>query len=175
MAATVQYKYDGKELDDNLAQFGEQINKTITLTTDFAGDRGKSAMKLKAPWTDQTGNARAGLDVHVDHSGVGAIGFTQHLLTFLHGVDYGIWLEIANNGKFQIIMPTVVQVAQETMNAFKDMFSKLGLPPELKIDIDLSGPGRQGSSQGPTVKTEKQARRTKRTAATNTTRTTRRS
>jgi hypothetical protein len=173
--AQCEIKYDGSELNEQLAQFGPSINKTLTLTTDFGADRGTAAMKTKAPWTDRTTNARNGLHAGTDHTGSGAIGFTTHTITFAHGVDYGIWLEVANNGQYQIIMPTVVQVGGEIMKALDDMFKKLGLPPELKIDLDLNGPGRQGSSQGVTVKTEKQARRTKRGATTATTNKTRRS
>jgi hypothetical protein len=173
--AQAEIKYDAAELNENLARFGPSINKTLTLTTDFGADRGVVAMKTQAPWTDRTTNARTGLHANADHSGSGAIGFTTHTITFAHGVDYGIWLEVANNGTYQIIMPTVVQVGKEVMNALDDMFQKLNLPPELKINLDLSGPGRQGTSQGTGVKAAKQARRTKRAATTSTTNKTRRS
>lgn len=59
--------------------------------------------KTNAPWTDRTGNARAGL-----HSTVNVIGQGEAFeLLVAHSVYYGIWLEVRFSGKFAIIMPTV--------------------------------------------------------------------
>lgn len=55
----------------------------------------------KAPWTDRTGNARRSIDTSDLSSG----SELRHAL--LIGVDYGIWLELANQGKYRIIGPTM--------------------------------------------------------------------
>lgn len=54
--------------------------------------------RANAPWTDRTGNARRLLTVRVegDEFAIGSI-------VIEHGVDYGLWLEIANAGKYAII------------------------------------------------------------------------
>lgn len=54
--------------------------------------------QANAPWTDRTGDARRLLDVHVegDEFAIGSI-------VIEHGVPYGLWLEIANAGKYSII------------------------------------------------------------------------
>jgi hypothetical protein len=126
------------------------------------------AMKHKAPWTDRTGAARSGLVSVAEHSGTaamtgGATGFSQHKITMAHGVDYGIWLEIAHLGKYQIIMPTLVATAQELMKAFSGMFGKMDLPPEMKIDIDLPGPVPKGTSQSVGTLAGREGRAAKRT------------
>lgn len=61
-------------------------------------------MKQNAPWQDRTGAARAGL--HVDVNQAPAV---LAELTFAHGedVEYAVWLEIANGGRFAIIAPAV--------------------------------------------------------------------
>jgi hypothetical protein len=61
-------------------------------------------MKQNAPWQDRTGAARAGL--HVDVNQAPAV---LAELTFAHGEDvpYGIWLEIANGGRWGIISKSV--------------------------------------------------------------------
>lgn len=175
----VDFKLDDVELRKNIAEFGPKVNKYITLTTDFAGGKGEDQMKLKAPWTDDTGAARAGLHTNVEHSGSGPVGFSKHSITFAHGVDYGIWLEIANSGRFQIIMPTVVAVGKAVMKTLGEMFADLDRPaPNLRATVDLPYVGKQGTSQGAKTRTEREARRSKRTAkggATNKTRRTRRS
>jgi hypothetical protein len=62
-----------------------------------------------APWADRTGSARAELDVEVDeHLG-------EVTLTLAHGVDYGHWLEVIQNGRFAIILPTLEHFAPQIM------------------------------------------------------------
>jgi len=56
--------------------------------------------KSHAPWTDRTGNARQGL-----HGGVDVWG-DQQVLYLSHGVEYGIWLELAHGGNYAIVGPT---------------------------------------------------------------------
>ncbi len=56
--------------------------------------------KSHAPWTDRTGHARQSLHGGVDeHSG-------QYVLYLSHGVEYGIWLELAHGGNYAIVKPT---------------------------------------------------------------------
>lgn len=58
-------------------------------------------MKENAVWQDQTGNARQTLwsEPFVDAMVIG--------ITFGHGMDYGWWLEMANAGRFSIILPAL--------------------------------------------------------------------
>lgn len=56
--------------------------------------------KSHAPWTDRTSHARQSL-----HSGVDSRG-DQQVLYLSHGVEYGIWLELAHGGNYAIVKPT---------------------------------------------------------------------
>lgn len=69
--------------------------------------------KQNAPWTDRTGAARAGLGVEVSHS------FGEVVLSLYHTVDYGLWLEVIQNGRFATIMPTLEHYAPQ-------VFSRVG-------------------------------------------------
>lgn len=60
-------------------------------------------MKLNAPWTDRTGNARAGLHAKLNIENRGE----AFELIFAGTVYYQIFLEARFSGKFAIIMPTV--------------------------------------------------------------------
>lgn len=62
----------------------------------------ESAAKNNAPWTDRTGNARQGL-----HGFVEDVSETVVLLVLQHKMDYGTWLEIKNQGRYAIILPTL--------------------------------------------------------------------
>ena len=57
--------------------------------------------KTHAPWTDRTSHARQSL-----HGGVDVRG-DQQVLYLSHGVEYGIWLELAHGGNYAIVGPTV--------------------------------------------------------------------
>lgn len=57
--------------------------------------------KANAPWTDRTTDAREFLAATVDENGpIGTI-------VLAHGVPYGLWLEIAHQGKYAIIAPAI--------------------------------------------------------------------
>lgn len=57
--------------------------------------------KENAPWNDRTGDARRGLDVHVEWDGLSIV------LSMFHTVSYGQWLETIQSGSYAIIMPTL--------------------------------------------------------------------
>lgn len=70
-------------------------------------------MKANAPWTDRTGNARQTLYAQV-------IPALQEILVLLdHGVDYGLWLEVANAGRYAIVTPAVDYWAPILMADFR--------------------------------------------------------
>jgi hypothetical protein len=56
--------------------------------------------KQNRPWQDRTGNARASI------AGVSKLDGDILSVTILIGVYYGIFLELANAGKYRIILPT---------------------------------------------------------------------
>jgi hypothetical protein len=58
-------------------------------------------MKQNAAWTDRTSNARQTLWAE-------AFDFADIVvLAFGHGVDYGVFLELANAGRYSIIFPAL--------------------------------------------------------------------
>ena len=164
--AKVEFKLDDLNLRRNLAQYGAHVNKTITLTTEFAAGEGLTTMKTQAPWTDRTTNARSGLWTKDFHTGSGPIGFTKHTVVFGHAMDYGIWLEVANSGKYQIIMPTVVATGQAIMKSLALQLNGGGTP---SLSISTAGVAPRGSSAGARQRAEARhriaGRRTKATGA----------
>ena len=58
--------------------------------------------RANAPWEDRTGNARNKLTTEVSGDSYGQISITLE-----HGVDYGYWLEVIQNGRFAILQPTI--------------------------------------------------------------------
>lgn len=63
--------------------------------------------KMNAPWADRTGAARNGLTASVE------LEAGEVVLTLEHTVDYGQWLELIQDGRFAIIMPTLEALGPE--------------------------------------------------------------
>lgn len=91
--------YDGPEWNDVVAE----------VFLDYAPQVEQEA-KANAPWADQTGRARDGLNTAV-------MTGEEVTLDLAHGedVEYGFWLEVIQNGNFAIIMPTLEQFAPRIM------------------------------------------------------------
>lgn len=78
--------------------------------------------KANAPWQDRTGAARQGLTATVEETGqIGTI-------TLSHGVPYGIWLEVANQGRFAIIARAIDVFGPKFMQDLQQMLSGGALP-----------------------------------------------
>jgi hypothetical protein len=54
-----------------------------------------------APWTDRTGLARKRLYAQMDNT------FPDLSIVIGHRMEYGIYLELSNLGKYRVIVPTV--------------------------------------------------------------------
>lgn len=134
---SVEFKMDDLQLRGNIAKLGPTINKYLTLTTDFAADDSIGPMKVNAPWTDRTTNARSGLFNKASHQGSGPIGFSEHRIVFGHSVSYGVWLETKdpNHGGRPIVMPTVIATGKAIMKQLEDLFRNMDSPDRPDISI----------------------------------------
>lgn len=84
-----------------------------------------AALKLQnyardnAPWTDRTGHARQRLTGTVSRTSSG------YRITLAHGVDYGIWLELAHEKRYAIIQPTILVNTSEVMAGLNKLLERL--------------------------------------------------
>lgn len=74
----------------------------VALMQNLAG-HAEGDLKTNALWTDRTSNARNGL-----HTGV-EVGNDEIRLFLSHGMDYGVFLELAHGGNYAIVRPTADQ------------------------------------------------------------------
>ena len=76
-------------------------------------------MKINAPWTDQTSNARNGLAARAyrDRDEIGIVLY--------HQVTYGIWLETRFGGKYAIIEPTIEAMSPKVMARFERILDRI--------------------------------------------------
>lgn len=72
-----------------------------------------------APWTDRTGRARQSLQGSVEPYSDG------YRIKIAHGVDYGIWLELAHEKRFAIIPDTLNYGEQTILPAFEKLLERV--------------------------------------------------
>ena len=100
--------FDFDSLTPALKKLFPYIDAAVDITFDAEAARAASMMRENAPWKDRTGNARAGLKAQHDSTPM-----VEHTLVLYHSMPYGIWLEVRWSGRYAIIGPTMVTVAQD--------------------------------------------------------------
>lgn len=75
--------------------------------------------KQNRPWTDRTGDARKRLTGYVTEIPRG------YRINLAHGVDYGIWLELAMEKRYAILEPTIRLRGPEVVRGMRDLFSRI--------------------------------------------------
>lgn len=98
---TLRWQVPPSVLAQNVGNYADRLlSAVLDLVTNFAAQV-EAAAKQNAPWTDQTGNARQGLTAR-------AFKDAQAVTLMLFGTaEYQIWLEVKNEGRFAIILPTL--------------------------------------------------------------------
>jgi len=97
------FRWKDETLFNNLKTFEPKLDRALIALTEYYGGIIEDKAKTNAPWRDQTGNARNGLSVVVEHS------LKKHRIILFHRMPYGIWLEVRFDGRNQIIKPTLLE------------------------------------------------------------------
>ena len=107
--ARVTVDFNSKDLKRNLTTFGDKVNRSVAATMDYNAAYATSWLKSNAPWSDDTGAARSGLVALPFNVG------KAHELIMAYSVTYGIWLEVANSGRYAVITPAMRVVGEKIM------------------------------------------------------------
>lgn len=142
MAFSRSFDFDQGSLGRNLTTFDEHVHEFIKRDVDVHTAQGEAAMKVNAPWTDRTGHARETLwaDNHTSDD--------SYSISMGHGAEYGVYLEESNNGKFQIVMPTLLATARSLMRSLEHMFAQMETHTPITPVITPGVGTRPGTSQG---------------------------
>lgn len=105
MANNTSFKLDTSKLEKGLKSFESKALAAIEMkvSTQYVPKLRENA-QLNARWENQTGEARRRLNSSYETV---ANGFN---LVLAHGVDYGIWLELAHEKRYAIILETIEYV-----------------------------------------------------------------
>lgn len=93
----------------DVAVLGYAKNKALVL---------QNYARQKAPWQNQTGHARQRL------TGSAFKATNGYKIQLAHGVDYGIWLELAHEKRFAIIQPTILAKSNDIMKGFEKLMER---------------------------------------------------
>jgi hypothetical protein len=106
-------------LSSNLRNGPAKVKRAAMITAQRMAPEVEAYMKNNAPWTDRTGNARNGLAAHAYQEG-DEVGILLY-----HQVSYGIWLEVANGGKYAIIQPTIDTMGPRVMQQYNNLLERI--------------------------------------------------
>lgn len=114
------FDYSSSTLKKNLGNFGLKIGAALLMYSATKAVEYESYMKVNRPWVDRTGMAKATLNVKVSRPNENKIR-----LTFAHGVEYGIWLELAHEKNYAIVAPTINAKGSDFVDGVKNIMSKV--------------------------------------------------
>lgn len=114
--------YNGSTLKKNLDKMSEKLGAVILMYAATKASELQSQMKMNRPWTDRTGMAKATLNAKVSQPNKNTVR-----ITLSHGVDYGIWLELAHGKNYAIIAPTIREEGPRIVGDLNNLMSKLKL------------------------------------------------
>lgn len=114
--------YDKSTLNKNLDKMSVKLGAMLLMYAATKASELQSKMKLNRPWTDRTNMAKTTLNAKVSQPNKDTIR-----ITLAHGVDYGIWLELAHGKNYAIIAPTVREEGPRIISDLNNLVSKIKL------------------------------------------------
>jgi hypothetical protein len=107
------------ELADAVERYGERVLQAVAAVAQYTATAMQNDAKANAAWTDRTGNARTGI------FGTSEADFAAKVVTIYlsHGavIDYGVYLELANSGRYAVIMRTMQAHYEPLMAQLRDL------------------------------------------------------
>lgn len=114
--------YNSSSLSKNLDKMSVKLGALVLMYASTKASEIQSKMKMNRPWTDRTGMAKTLLNAKVSQPDKNTIR-----ITLAHGVNYGIWLELAHEKNYAIIEPTIREEGPRIVDDLSDLMSKLSL------------------------------------------------
>jgi len=112
--------YAQSNLGKNLDKMPDKLGAVVLMYSTTKASEIQSKMKLNRPWTDRTGMAKALLNTTTSQPNSNTVR-----ITLSHGVDYGIWLELAHEKNYAIIAPMVKEEGPRVVDDLKNLMSRL--------------------------------------------------
>ena len=118
----IDLKWDMKEFEESITFIQTRFQTSILILCEVAAAKMEEYAKDEAIWIDRTSNARQKLTGQAYY-----VTMDQVQIAVSHQMDYGIWLELANEKNYAIVAPTVRDEGPRIVNDLNDLLSKLKL------------------------------------------------
>lgn len=113
-------KINTKGLDSSLDGMSERLATAVLMLADTKSKEIESYAKANRKWRDRTNQAKANLRCVTSRPEKNLVR-----ITLSHGVDYGIWLELANEKRYAIIKPTLDVYGPKVMSSLEGLMNRL--------------------------------------------------
>lgn len=115
------FRLDIGDLTSGLGKIRDKTDLAVRMLAEQGGQKLQDFARENRKWTDRTGHARQRLTGGVESMSSG------YRIYLAHGVDYGIWLELAHEKRFSIIPQAIEYVGTfEIMPGFERLMERLG-------------------------------------------------
>jgi len=98
----------------NLAKWAIEKRTGVEAVSRVTAANMQNFARINRPWEDQTGDARAGLNAGSFWEGMDILK-----VYIAHSREYGIWLELANDGRYEILSPTIKEFQDKWYQGIK--------------------------------------------------------
>lgn len=116
------FDYSNSQLAKKLKTTDTKLRAALLLYSATKAAEYEAYMKMNRPWVDRTGLAKIRLNTKISQPSNEILR-----MTLAHGVDYGIWLEVAHEKKYSIIGPTISAKGQDYVSGLRNLFAKVKL------------------------------------------------
>lgn len=117
--AKASLKLDSRHLHANVKKFPEELRRNVAAVVDYRAAYTQGYLRATAKWTDRTGAARSGLFAIPLSYG------NTYEIFMAYSVNYGIWLEVANNRKYAVITPAVRIIGNMLMRDLENLIERM--------------------------------------------------
>lgn len=118
----LKFNYNQSTLSSGIDKMATKLGAAVLMYASTKAVELEAKMKQNRPWTDRTGMAKATLNAKVSRPNNNTVR-----IILAHGVDYGIWLELAHEKNYAIIGPTIEQEGPRIISDLDNIMSKLKL------------------------------------------------
>ena len=112
-------KFDANELLSYLDNANARANTAVELYANEGAKVMENYAKRNRPWTDRTGHARQRLHGWIERTPKGV------KINIGHGVDYGYYLEMCHQRRFEILNPTVNACSAKIISGYKGLLNEI--------------------------------------------------
>lgn len=110
------FKLDMGGIAKNLIEKEIKTRAVLGLYGDTVAKNMESYSKENAPWLDRSGSARQRLNGDSQSTG------NKIRCNISHGVDYGVYLELCNEGKYSILEETIENIGPKAIKGLEKIF-----------------------------------------------------